>query len=275
MVRNDRVSEDERLPASGDDPPSAGHPLRSRLARTLIAVAIVLAVGGVAVVAVRIWDGGPADRPPLIAAPAGPFKARPADPGGTAIPDRDKEIFERLDGRGPRPAERLLPRPEEPVRNRTKGASAPAAAPAGGPVREAPAPRPEARAAAAVPATGPAVSRGMPKKPAPRPSVSEEVPKKAALQPRAAAGPDPDGRFMVQLSSLRSEGAVRRAWLDLQQRHRDLLAGLSLNIRRALPAGEKQAFYRMRAGPLSTRKAAKDLCSRLKARRQDCLVVGR
>ncbi len=272
MVRNDRVGADKRLPASGDGPPSPGHPLQLRLARTLIAAAVVLAVGGIATVVVRIGGGDPG-RPPLVAAPAGSFKARPADPGGATIPDRDKEIFERLDGRGPRSAERLLPRPEEPLRNRIKSASAPAAAPARGAAGEATAPIPETPAA--VPATDPAVSPGMPKKPAPRPSVSEEVPKNAALQPRAVADPHPDGRFMVQLSSLRSEGAVRRAWLDLQQRHRDLLGGLSLYIRRALPAGEKQAFYRMRAGPLSTRKAAKDLCSRLKARRLDCLVVSR
>lgn len=275
MVRNDRVSEDERLPASGDDPRSPGRPLQSRLARTLIAAVVVVAVGGVAVVAVRIWGGDPVDRPPLIAAPAGSIKARPANPGGAAIPDRDKEIFERLDGRGPRPAERLLPRPEEPVRKRTKSASAPVAVPAGDAVREAPSPKPEARTPAAVPATNPLVSREMPEQPAPRPSVSEEAPKKAALQPRSATVPRPDGRFMIQLSSLRSEGAVRRAWLDLQRRHQDLLGGLSLNIRRALLDGEKQAFYRMRAGPLSTRKAAKDLCSRLKARQLDCLVVGR
>ena len=271
MVQNDRLSEDERLPASGDDPLSSGGPLRSRLGGTLIAALIVLAVGGVAVVAVRIWGGDAVDRPPLIAAPSEPLKSRPADPGGTAIPDRDKEIFERLDGRTPRPAERLLPQPEEPLRNRQESASA--AAPGGRAAGSAPSPKTGAPAGPL--AASPPVSREMAKKPAPSSSVSGEAPKKTAPPRRAATISRPEGRFMVQLSSLRSESAVRRAWSDLQRHHRDLLGGLSLNIRRALLKGEKRAFYRMRAGPLSTRKAAKDLCSRLKARRLDCLVVRR
>lgn len=294
MARSDPVSEDERLAASGGD----GRPPRllpgSRMARTLIAAIAVLAVGGAAVVAFRIWGGG-GDRPPVIAAPAGPIKVRPADPGGARIPNRDKEIFERLDGGASPPAERLLPQPEEPVRNRKENGGAPATA--GNAAGETPSPEPAAaapylppeepapsRTETAAPAAGSAAGQApspgfeagpAAAAPAPRPAASRETPKKQASRPPPAASARTGGSFMIQLSSLRSEGAVRRAWSDLQRRHRDLLGGMSLNIQRALPAGQKQAFYRMRAGPLSTRKAAKDLCSRLKARRLDCLIVGR
>ena len=299
MARSDPVNEDERLPASGGDPPPARFLPGPRLARTLIAAVAVLAVVGVAVVAFRIWGGG-SDQPPVIAAPAGPIKVRPTDPGGARIPNLDKEIFERLDGGASPPAERLLPQPEEPVRNRDETGDAPAPETAGAageapspePSAAAPSPRPEqpvrsrigtdappapATAASAVADTPSPEPGARPPAavPEPRPAASRETPKKTASRPPPAGVARTGGTFMIQLSSLRSEGAVRRAWSDLQRRHRDLLGGLSLNIQRAVPAGRKQAFYRMRAGPLSTQEAAKDLCSRLKARRLDCLVVRR
>ena len=51
---------------------------------------------------------------PLIQAEITPVKARPADPGGMDVPDRDKLVYGRLKGEGAGTnVERLLPPPEE------------------------------------------------------------------------------------------------------------------------------------------------------------------
>ena len=55
---------------------------------------------------------------PLIKAEPGPVKVRPESPGGLRIPDRDKLVYDRMQGEGgpeERGAERLLPPPEQPL----------------------------------------------------------------------------------------------------------------------------------------------------------------
>lgn len=53
---------------------------------------------------------------PLIKANSAPIKVRPDNPGGLEVPDRDKLVYDRIqgtsEGRGP---ERLLPPPEQPL----------------------------------------------------------------------------------------------------------------------------------------------------------------
>ncbi len=52
----------------------------------------------------------------LIMAAAGPVKVRPISPGGMEVPDRDKLVYDRMQGNGERPrVERLLPAPETPL----------------------------------------------------------------------------------------------------------------------------------------------------------------
>lgn len=57
------------------------------------------------------------DSVPLVKAEISPVKVKPADPGGMEIPDRDKLVYERLNGENPEggQVERLLPPPEEPM----------------------------------------------------------------------------------------------------------------------------------------------------------------
>ena len=53
---------------------------------------------------------------PLIRADRGPVKVRPISPGGMEVPDRDKLVYDRMQGNGERPqVERLLPAPETPL----------------------------------------------------------------------------------------------------------------------------------------------------------------
>ncbi|MCC7017673.1 MAG: SPOR domain-containing protein [Rhodospirillales bacterium] len=61
--------------------------------------------------------GGGGDGVPVVRADPAPFKVRPRDPGGMEVPDRDKLIYERLQGEGAETrVERLLPPAEDPLR---------------------------------------------------------------------------------------------------------------------------------------------------------------
>lgn len=73
----------------------------------------------------RIWASAEPEIPLVKAAP-GPVKVRPDNPGGLRVPDRDKLVYDRIQGKtaewtegdGPLPdrgPERLLPPPEEPL----------------------------------------------------------------------------------------------------------------------------------------------------------------
>lgn len=93
--------------------------------------------------------------------------------------------------------------------------------------------------------------------------------------PQTAAVAPSTGETMptwrVQLIALRDRSSAQLASVSFQQANPDLLEDLTLHIERAnLPHG---TFYRVQAGPLADRAEAKELCSALKARNQDCLVV--
>ena len=85
-------------------------------------VSIALALGALAVFVAIVWYaydqgrrvGGEAVAP-LIKAPSKPVKIKPSDPGGMAVPNRDKVIFEGVSEGGEQRVERLLPPPETPL----------------------------------------------------------------------------------------------------------------------------------------------------------------
>ncbi len=84
-------------------------------ARLAFALAALAAVGGIGWLVYERTAGGESP-PPLIKADQGPMKIRPKDPGGMAVPDQDKLIYQTLDGGVvEETVERLLPPPEEPL----------------------------------------------------------------------------------------------------------------------------------------------------------------
>jgi hypothetical protein len=86
-------------------------------------IAIALAIVGVAGSGMATWlayqagtNAATDGYVPYVAADYDETKRIPDDPGGLAVPDRDKLVFERLNGgSGADGVERLLPAPEEPV----------------------------------------------------------------------------------------------------------------------------------------------------------------
>ena len=99
------------------------------------------------------------------------------------------------------------------------------------------------------------------------PAVTQKPPPRAPeAEGTAAAG------AKVQLFSARSREGALAAWGRLSSEEKELLGSLAHRVVKAeLP--KRGAFYRLRAGPLANKAAAKRLCARLKGRGRDCLVL--
>lgn len=96
-----------------DDPESWSD--RSSPLKFVIAITGIVMVSAIAWFSYRWVSQSGNNTPPLIQAEQGPYKVRPENPGGIAIPHQDKLIYGRLSGEADQPVERLLPPPEQPV----------------------------------------------------------------------------------------------------------------------------------------------------------------
>jgi len=104
-----------------------------------------------------------------------------------------------------------------------------------------------------------------PKMAAPAPSAMAKplVEKGMAAKP---TGPQP----AVHLASYRSRKAAQSGWAKLKKAHRALLGKLEPEISKVNLGPGKGVFYRLKAGPVSTKASATSLCRKLKRRRQFC-----
>ncbi len=240
-----------------------------------IAAAILLAGVGVGAF---FYMGGEGDVStagpvPLILPPAGEVKARPENPGGMAIPDRDKLVYGRIDGTADAPKfERLLPPPETPLEPPTE-------APTENIVEAAPPPPPAVKEEQAPPVKEPVVlaPAPAPAPPAPAPVPAPPAPKAppAPAKPEPVpAPPTPTAKqgYMVQLSALKTEDAAKAEWQRIIKQNGDVLGGLSMNIQRA-DLGAKGIFFRLRGAYLPDRKSAEGICAKLATRKVGCLII--
>jgi hypothetical protein len=184
------------------------------------------------------------------------------------------------------PAVDAPPAPEAPLATsplpeQTENAAADATAVPPSPQPASPAPQPAQAEPAAAPTTDGQASATEPApaviQPAPAPTPAPEPAKTAKTEPtatqEAAVTPAvPAGKARIQLAAGKSEDAVKKEWAALQKAHPDLLGALTLNIER-VDKGTSGVFYRMQAGPLTDKAAAKKLCASLKQAHQDCIVV--
>ncbi len=125
----------ERLDSPDDRTDYDEPPRRRRWGRLLLlfVLAVFLVSGGAwgwlihgkRVTAMFASSGG--DGIPVVRADPAPFKTRPSDPGGMEVPDRDKLVYQRLQGDSSETrVERLLPQPEKPVPPSRASSSSPA-----------------------------------------------------------------------------------------------------------------------------------------------------
>ena len=247
-----------------------------RLLTLLIATA---AVGGFAVVVAYSYDkgqlAGKDAAVPVITAQEGPTKMRPKEPGGMVVPNRDKQVYGRLNiAERPDKIERLLPPPETVV-------SKPPAMPA----RTAPSNRvamaqktteqtteqTAKKLAAIEPAAGNSNTSPPPAPVARKPaSKSMQIAKLAVPAKKSAMPSGPV--FRIQLASVRSQKAAEKAWGRYKFNHSELFGKLEYKIVRVNLKG-KGTYYRLQAGPLADVSAARLLCSQAKKRKIECIIV--
>jgi hypothetical protein len=296
MADDFRPGEEDRIATQEYAEPARTGRNGRRIMTGLVAVAAVLGFG---VVLVYAYNKGRQDgtgaAPPIIQAQEGPSKIRPESPGGMKVPNRDKEVFSRLETETPESkVERLLPAPEKPmtppappvIKSDELAKMAPSA---GSELPKMPAPSdtstalppPPPAAVAAMPkeieklaAKPPAAPAAKPVKKAPAPKrVAAKTPAKKAVS--KAKKKSSSGTYRVQMSSLRLQSAVQKSWTSLRKRHGDLLGRLSLSIESTTLSGGRGTYHRMQAGPLASRAQANALCASLKKRKQSCIVVKR
>lgn len=242
-------AEEDRLPwlepvedETAEEGVSAG-----RLIAGLVAALVILGcvVGGVYWLKQRVSapqvaaNGGPA----TIAAPAGPYKTKPAEEGGMQVKGQGDSAYAASEGADPNAKIDLSKVPEAPI---AKGAPAPSA--------PAPAPAKPVETAKATPAPvkqAPA--------PAPKPAVPAPAPAKVAEAPVAGG--------TIQLGALPSEAAANAAWKSLSGRYA-YLASLNHSVVKADVNGK--TYYRLRAAAGGD---ASSVCSKLKVAGEACTVV--
>lgn len=281
--------------------------LRAWLFGGLMGLLAITGIAGITWYAVTGGGGkdsaGPA---PLIKAETAPVKVRPQKPGGMEVLNRDKQVYSRISGaEAPAKPARLQPppeipvaRPEAPAKTGEEGTVASATPEPGRPNLEQllppPPPQPKPIATQSPPAPEPApLSKTVAAPPPPAQAAKVEKaappPTQAAKAEKAAppAGEKQDiaaaakqvaavapkaGGHRIQLLASRSEAKTKLARKRIQKDHGKLLSGLAFTVDRA-DLGKRGVFYRLRAGPLPDRAAAKKLCARFKARKLECMIV--
>jgi len=223
-----------------------------------------------------------ADGVPLIMSPSFDLKEKPTDPGGMAVPDRDKLVYDRMAGEGAvddTGVERLLPPPETPIEPPQAAVDVsvveptlpPAPPQAGAPI-ELDAAKPDPVAAAEQPKAmpqavpEPVLAPAPVAAPAPAPAPVEKA--KASFKATAPAGQG----YLVQLSAVRTEQAAKDEWARMVKKNPDVLAGLEPVIQRA-DLGTKGIFYRVRGGWFTSRAEAKAICDELARRNVGCILA--
>lgn len=99
-----------------------------------------------------------------------------------------------------------------------------------------------------------------------------------ATTPAAPAAQDqtnqttPSAGVFLQVGSYKSEAMATDAWTHLQQKHSDILAGLTPDVKR-IDLGNRGIWYRLRVAGFADTAAATALCERLKAEGGRCLLT--
>jgi hypothetical protein len=193
------------------------------------------------------------DQPvPSVPAPAIPTASTPAPAVSELSPTAEPQESAQAQSTQPQAAEQ-----SQPAAETSKSAQAQQAAPA----PQAAAPAKTAEAPKAAEPVAPAVT--------PNPAKTQTAAAPAAATPTVQ--PAVGGSARVQLAAVKSEALAKAQWAKFQKAHPELLGALALSIQKITVSGAD--YYRIQAGPLSDKNAAKNLCAKLKAQKQDCIVA--
>jgi hypothetical protein len=258
--RSDRDLRDEdRLPwleAVDEDEAESGPSTTKMIAGVLVAlVAIGLVIGGVFWLKDR--GGDVAGAPEVIAAPAGDYKVRPAEPGGLNVQGSGDSAYAASQGNDPSAPIDLGGMPEAPLTGDRVTAVDAAAPPA-----------------TAKPSTTPTTQVGSPTIQAPAQAKAATAKPTVAAKPAPAktpvvpAEPAPVTGGIIQLGAFSSEAKANAAWATLSKRFA-VLAPLAKSVVPVASGGG--TLYRLRA---TAGGQAASICARLKVAGDSCVVVG-
>lgn len=233
-------------------------------------IALGIFVGVLAIVLIGFFMFGSADETQneviTINATAEPVKVRPEQPGGMAIPDQDKMVYNRMRTNNVNTkVENLFPEPEQPVMPNILAI-------------ENNAPDTQFVAMEEVKSIDPLADETIQSEPTPAPVKKieevplkkETAPKKKAPVKKTTAAVTQGGVWSAQLMSSSNKQTVEKAWPQILAKNKALLSNMTYKITQAQIPG-KGTFYRLRVGSFKTRDMANALCKKLKARKQDCI----
>jgi hypothetical protein len=216
-------------------------------------------IGAVMVVVIGGWSllGRGPNAVPVIAAPSGPMRVKPANPGGMTVIGAGQDL---MDGGSGKDGVTMQSAPEQPAlaalhaleaKTQTEAAAPAAAAPVAAAVQ------PPA-AAAPLPAVAPA------RLAAPPARVSTPAPSAASPQP-ASKG------TQVQLAAMDSRQAAMAAWQHLAQQMPALLGNRQPTVERAEVGG--RTVWRLRTAGFATIAVATQFCQQVRARGGGCSIA--
>lgn len=242
---------------------------RGQILTVMVSIAAIASFGSV------VWwahnqdvkAGGRGLEPLVVQAPATPSRVKPENAGGLTVPNQDKEVFNRLQPNTvPAQPEKLLPGSTNPK------------LPAGGILPTPAAPKPpdnEVATKTPTPLQAATPASVTPGGPTPAPAVTETKPATTETGPSIASLIDnisgPVGGWRVQVASVKNEDVAKSTWARLQSAHGDVMANLRMQAVR-VDLGDKGVWYRVQGGPLDE-KQAQSVCSTLKTRKADCVLV--
>lgn len=119
-----------------------------------------------------------------------------------------------------------------------------------------------------------------PKAGAAKPSATAQIPKgsktAALTKPKkpTAAPSKSSGKFLIQLSSVKSQKRAEAEWSRLKKAFPKEFGGRNLVVEKRTIAG-RGTFYRVQTGRFKTLKDARAMCASLKSKKQACLPVTR
>ncbi|WP_419827935.1 SPOR domain-containing protein [Sphingomonas sp.] len=259
------AADEERLPwlePVDEEPVEEGVSVGRLIAGLVVALIVLgLVVGGIYWLRQRAVGGDGTGLPTEIAAQPGPYKVKPAEPGGMRPQGQGDSSYAASEGADVNGQIDLAATPETPIEKRKPVAPTPPVPP---PAQVAKAPVP---APAAKPATQVAQAQPAPAKPAtPAPVAAPKPTANAPTETAATTG----GRSgsQVQLGAFSSQAKAEAAWKSLSGRFATL-APLPHSVAASEVNGK--TVYRLRAvagGQAGT------VCAKLKVSGDTCLVVG-
>ena len=194
-----------------------------------------------------------------------PVRVKPERAGGLAIPDQDKLIYNRGREQAVR-VEKMFPEPEKPVLPEIMLKPIEPEEPI---VENEPLPQP---IKVVIEPSQTAAKQETLVLPPKVPVKAEPKPQPVKQQETQPAKNDDKVFWRVQLLSAQKKATAEKAWIDISKKQKALLSNMSHDIVAAEIAG-KGTFYRLQVGHFSTRDQANNLCTKLKAQKQECVPV--